>query len=229
MTAKKKRKKLINITYPGDPRDPVSLPLELCAQRVPPRWAAVLSVGFDDCPVPDDGDPGGDISTISSATKTVQSEEGDSTFWVGEEDICKLDPGPLRFVKRLFGEGYAQDHSEDVKCLSFTSKVGSIAQEREIKWQLIKWKEDTVYVQIDSAAFPEGSRASFVQLLEYAEEELECRNVVICFPADHDHRDVIVKTFMFLGFVPMRPGHSLIPSNHIEEAPKFMYMGYIIG
>ena len=108
--------------------------------------------------------------------------------------------------------------------------MGSIAQEREIKWKVVKWNESTVYVLIDSAAFPEGSRASFVQLLDYAEEELECTNVVICFPAEHDHKDVIVKTFMFLGFVPMKPGHALIPACSAQQnVTKFMYMGYVIG
>ena len=111
------------------------------------------------------------------------------------------------------------------------SRVGSIAQEREIKWNVIRWSDSTLYVQIDSAAFPEGSRASFVQLLEYSEEELECENVVICFPSEHHHRDVILKTFMFLGFIPMRSGHPLIPDAVKKEEGngKFMYMGYVIG
>jgi len=208
---------------------------ELSAQNIPPLWAALLSVGFDDCPVPGDGDPGGEVSILSSTSKTATTQldnhdAAESAFYVTEEQIGNLETGFIRFVKRLFGDAVFEEQRDNIKCLTFVSRVGSIAQERELKWNVVRYKEATLYVHIDSAAFPEGSRASFVELLEYAEDELECENVVICFPGDLEKRDVILKTFMFLGFVPMRPGHHLIPSAEGKQngVCEFMYMGYIV-
>ena len=108
MTAKKKKKKL-NHTYHGVPRDLVVVQQERSAQRIPPLWAALLSVGFDDCPVPDDGDPGGEVSIVSSTSKTAttncdQDESEESAFYVTEEQIGSLDAGFRRFVKRMFGD-----------------------------------------------------------------------------------------------------------------------------
>ena len=117
----------------------------------------------------------------------------------------------------------------DITCLTFTSRVGSVALERAIAWQVVKWQDTTLYVNIESAAFPEGSKSSFAQLLDYAEEELTCENVVICYPVDHGHRDVIVKTFMFLGFFLLKPGHPLIRFNGKEiSSQRNMFMGYVI-
>jgi len=238
MTAKKKRKKLIKCIYRGVPRDRVVHPSELTAQIVAPPWAKHPSIVFDAGPGAIGEDPpdgaGEFLSTISSTTETVQSAGGDddSNFWVSEERLDSLSETFVRFVELLFGErhlGKGDGIGDEMKCLNFTSKVGSIAQERDIVWHLIQYKHDILYVLIDSAAFPEGSRASFVQLLDYAEEELECKNVVICFPGEHGKRGTILKTFMFLGFVPMRPGHKLIPPGEVKTSNKFMFMGYVIG
>ena len=105
MTAKKKRKKL-NCSYLGVPRDHGVIPLELSAQCIPPLWAALLSIGFDAGSVQDDGDPGGEVLTISSTVKTATTnydEKEDCGFYVNEEQIGNLDNDFLRFVKKLFG------------------------------------------------------------------------------------------------------------------------------
>ena len=107
MTAKKKRKKLINYIYHGFLEDPV-VPLQLTAPIISPPWATRTSVGFDDCPVPNDGDPGGDVSSLTSATKTALSvDEDGSNFWVCEEQMSHLDQGFIRFMSRLFGDKVA--------------------------------------------------------------------------------------------------------------------------
>lgn len=60
---------------------------------------------------------------------------------------------------------------------------------------------------------PKGSKEAFVSLLEYAEETLCCANVVVCFKKDRSDRALLIRTFMFLGFQPVPPGHNLAPVN----------------
>jgi len=58
---------------------------------------------------------------------------------------------------------------------------------------------------------PEGSKEAFVALLEYAEEVLGCSHVIVCFRKDRSDRAMLIRTFMFLGFVALPPGHPLAP------------------
>lgn len=232
MTAKKKRKKLINSIYHGVPRDPVVHLSERCAQMLPPPWPRLPGIVFDVGPDPDVKEPpGGEYSFKATTTSTLSTGLGGDVaedFFVTEETLEDLNPGFERFVTTLFGASWRSEvAAADIACLTFTSRVGSVAMERVIEWQVVRWRDTTLYVNIESAAFPEGSKSSFVQLLDYAEEELSCENVVICYPMDHGHRDAIVKTFMFLGFFLLQPGHPLIQlGGHTSD--RYMFMGYII-
>ncbi|GLH07785.1 Ornithine decarboxylase antizyme [Gryllus bimaculatus] len=53
----------------------------------------------------------------------------------------------------------------------------------------------------------------FVRLLEYAEDVLNCEQIIVCFCKDRPDRALLVRTFMFLGFAALPPGHPLTPSN----------------
>jgi hypothetical protein len=72
-----------------------------------------------------------------------------------------------------------------------------------------------------------------VQLLEYAEEELECERVYMVFSVRHPNRDAIVKTFMFLGFVPVTSTNPGLPPAAVAkpgqpDEERLMFMGYTI-
>ncbi|MPC29624.1 Ornithine decarboxylase antizyme 1 [Portunus trituberculatus] len=60
---------------------------------------------------------------------------------------------------------------------------------------------------------PEGSKEAFVSLLEYAEEVLGCSHVLVCFRKDRSDRAMLLRTFMFLGFEALPPGHPLAPAS----------------
>jgi len=62
-------------------------------------------------------------------------------------------------------------------------------------------------------SLPKGSKEAFVSLLEYAEEILQCANVVVCFKKERSDRALLIRTFMFLGFQPIPPGHPSVPGN----------------
>ncbi len=79
-------------------------------------------------------------------------------------------------------------------------------------WDAILWQR-RLYVNVTSQQLSDGSKEAFVELLEYAEEDLGCSHVVVCL--DQQLRGIkgVVKNFLFLGFQPLAPGHEFLPKN----------------
>ncbi|XP_023225507.1 ornithine decarboxylase antizyme 1-like, partial [Centruroides sculpturatus] len=92
------------------------------------------------------------------------------------------------------------------------------------EWEAVLW-QGRLYVQVPSGILPEGSKETFVCLLEYAEEDLRCTHIVVCFEKNRTERAVLVRTFMFLGFVTLAPGHPLAPRGASEDT---LYMAYAV-
>lgn len=82
---------------------------------------------------------------------------------------------------------------------------------------------NSLYVHIPTNTNGEGSKDSFIRLLEYAEEKLKCGNVVAFFQEDRLDAPSWMRAFLFLGFSLLPPKHPLRPDNH-----GFIYMNYII-
>lgn len=92
--------------------------------------------------------------------------------------------------------------------LSFEFQV---AEQTTVVWETVVVGRN-LYLFL-GGSLPKGSKEAFVSLLEYAEEVLGCANVVVCFKKDRADRALLIRTFMFLGFQPIPPGHSLAPVN----------------
>ncbi|XP_018955187.2 ornithine decarboxylase antizyme 2 [Cyprinus carpio] len=91
---------------------------------------------------------------------------------------------------------------------------------RVIKWEAVL-RGPGLFVEIPCEPFPEGSKESFVSLLEFAEEHLKVVSVFVCFYKNRDDRVKLVRTFSFLGFEMVKPGHALVPAR-----PDVLFMAY---
>jgi len=66
----------------------------------------------------------------------------------------------------------------------------------------------------------------FVDLLEFADDTLHCKHVIVYFDKTRSDRAALVKTFMFLGFHILSPDNVLLAS--IDKHSDRLSMVYII-
>jgi hypothetical protein len=93
---------------------------------------------------------------------------------------------------------------------------------QEVTWETLLIGK-TLFIEIPSDILPEGSKESFVSVLEHAEEVLGCSKVIVCFKKNRDDRESLIRTFMFLGFVLVAPG-----THQLAVSGDLMYLAYSI-
>jgi ornithine decarboxylase antizyme 1 len=98
----------------------------------------------------------------------------------------------------------------------------SLVGQQQVKWETLLIGK-TLFIEIPAGDLPEGSKESFVQVLEYAEETLGCSKVIVCFKKTREDRETLIRTFMFLGFVLVAPG-----THQLAVSGDLMYLAYSI-
>lgn len=138
------------------------------------------------------------LSTTSISTKSSISSGSSSN--INQNSNSK----PTEFID--FDE--IADNADSL-LLSFRCPL---SDEKEVEWKTLL-VNGVLYVDIPTSVLPEGSRDSFVSLLEFAEDKLECEKVFVCFKRNRPDRTALMRVFMFLGFVVVPPDNKEVPQN----------------
>lgn len=93
--------------------------------------------------------------------------------------------------------------------------VLALTATRDWRWEGVLWR-GRLYLEVPTRLVQTGSKEGFVALLEFAEEELQCSHVILALAKDRADRADVVRTFMFLGFSVLPPGHQLVPANSVN-------------
>jgi len=105
--------------------------------------------------------------------------------------------------------------------LEFVFDVGD--DEFDVRWQASMYPDDRMLVHVPMTALPEGSKESFIRMLEFAEEDLHCREIYAQIEKSRPDRAQLIRAFTYFGFVVLPPGVS-----SIREDPDAVTMVYRI-
>ncbi|XP_057186345.1 LOW QUALITY PROTEIN: ornithine decarboxylase antizyme 2a [Triplophysa rosa] len=95
-----------------------------------------------------------------------------------------------------------------------------LSEQRFSCWDTVL-SDNALYLEIPDGALHNGSREGFTRLLEFAEEQLKVSYVFLWFYKNRDDRMSIMKTFRYMGFEVVKPGHPLVPAR-----PDLLFMVY---
>lgn len=138
--------------------------------------------------------------------------------WFGE--AIKLDGEPLALALGSAATANESGEKESgVRTMTYEVKVASGLK---VAWQLAM-VGTRLFVAIPDGSSLDGARDAFVSLLELAEERLHCEYVVVLFRRERTDRAALIKTFMYIGFVPLAPGNTLTGGRY---NPDFLYLAY---
>jgi ornithine decarboxylase antizyme 1 len=152
--------------------------------------------------------------------------EGSGVGVTKEPPVSARAPETVSGGGRVHGIGGATTGVQAAVC-AVADAVSNLCFRIRLIGQEVTWETlligRTLFIEIPTDILPEGSKESFVTLLEYAEEVLSCSHVIVCFKKNRGDRASLVRTFMFLGFMPVAPG-----SHRLAVSGDLMYLAYTI-
>ncbi|XP_069018566.1 LOW QUALITY PROTEIN: ornithine decarboxylase antizyme 2a [Embiotoca jacksoni] len=81
--------------------------------------------------------------------------------------------------------------------------------------------EDSLFLEIPAGPLVDGSKEGLTALLQFAEEKLKVNYVFLWFQKSREDRLSIIKTFHYMGFEVVKPGHPMVPAR-----PDLAFMAY---
>ncbi|KAM9311837.1 LOW QUALITY PROTEIN: ornithine decarboxylase antizyme 2-like [Gastrophryne carolinensis] len=97
-----------------------------------------------------------------------------------------------------------------------------VTEVKESSWKAML-SNQSLFVEIPEGILADGSKEGLLALLEFAEETMKVRYVFVCFRKSREDRGPLLKTFSFLGFEIVRPGHPCVPA-----CPDVLFMVYTL-
>ncbi|KAL2088878.1 hypothetical protein ACEWY4_015777 [Coilia grayii] len=78
-----------------------------------------------------------------------------------------------------------------------------------------------LFLGISEGGLPEGSKEGLSSLLEFAEDKLNVSHVFVWFHKNREDLMFLTRTFYYMGFEMVKPGHPLVPPQ-----PDLLFMVY---
>lgn len=94
------------------------------------------------------------------------------------------------------------------------------------EWSALLWRGD-LFLTVPNGIVIERSKEAFITLLEFAEEKLRCKSIIVCFSKSRQERNTLIRMFMFLGFVMLPPNQLIVPTLDVQD--DTLYMAYSIA
>jgi len=142
------------------------------------------------------------LQSTSSSSSDLSTSSESSNIHQSNENLSNRKP--TEFID-------FEDIADNPESLLVSFKC-PLSEEKEVEWSTLLIN-GVLYVDIPASVLPEGSRDSFVSLLEFAEEKLECEKVFVCFKKNRTDRAALMRVFMFLGFTVVPPDNKQVPQN----------------
>lgn len=127
------------------------------------------------------------------------------------------------FAEKVFG--IAKDNQvvqEDILLRSF---VNQLSEKVAMRWNTVQFGE-RLFIHIPNTA----SRDSFINLLDYVEENMDVSLVIACIERNSQNFLQLVKAFRFIGFEHVPPEQALpwhaTSQDSISMSPMYHYLGY---
>ncbi|XP_076863049.1 LOW QUALITY PROTEIN: ornithine decarboxylase antizyme 2a [Brachyhypopomus gauderio] len=179
-------------------------------------------------------------------SKEIMRDTEESSSLVDSRLLCSRQkaPGPLwcsdaphPLTKIPGGRGTGRDlplsvplHKDDRLTVTQAGAVSGappilhfqykLSERRFSCWETVL-AADCLYLEIPDGALPEGSKEGLTSLLEFAEERLKVTYVFVWFYKTREDRVSITRTFHYMGFEMVKPGHPLVPAR-----PDLFFMVY---
>ncbi|XP_036432460.1 LOW QUALITY PROTEIN: ornithine decarboxylase antizyme 2a [Colossoma macropomum] len=183
---------------------------------------------------------------IHFSSEEIMRDTEESSSLVGSRLHCSRQqaPGPLwcsdaphPLTKIPGGRGTGRDlplsvplHKDERLTVTQTGSTSTAPTILHFQYQLSErrfscWDTvlagDCLYLEIPSGALPEGSKEGLTSLLEFAEERLKVSYVFLWSYKTREDRLSITRTFHYMGFEMVKPGHPLVPAR-----PDVFFMVY---
>ncbi|CAM4754467.1 unnamed protein product [Rotaria magnacalcarata] len=156
-----------------------------------------------------------DVANAAVDLTSNISAEGGS---VGRRVLASRHNGLI--IKSMESQKICDDENLKIKY----EKILEFSHENDLSW-FIRLDTDSLYVEIPEE-LSEGSKEKFLSLLEFADDTLHCKHLIIYFDKGRTDRAMVVKTFMFLGFHILSPDNTLMKD--IDKKPDQLFMVYTI-
>lgn len=165
--------------------------------------------------------PSSSLVSVAVEDEVVCVDIGGGFESVAPELTARSQREPLKVTFRFATPLPSPLSTPNSTVTSAGSIGGGSAKIVNAEWLALLWRGD-LYLTVPNGIVIERSKEAFITLLEFAEEKLQCKSIIVCFSKSRTERNTLIRMFMFLGFVMLPPNQLLVPTLDVQDDTLFM-------